>query len=222
MLIPIIAALLRWKLLNKPLKLFFFFCLSYLLLNCLDFLYLFAVNNYTAFFGPWLAMTGNSLNFLLILYQLNNFIMLGWFFSLLLDDKNYGHGLKNTSIILSLAAILGYIIEKGWRNFGFFGPTAEAIFLFAIPLFYLWHLSRISHSVPSLKNPYFLISIGLAMPNLIGLFLYFVGDSIRAENFCLFARLSIARNCFVIIGQLLFALAFWRAHFTKYIPPTAI
>lgn len=221
MIIPIIVGLLKWKSLSKGLRLFWGYSLTYVLINGLDFLYLYLVNNYTEAFAKWLEITDYSLFFLLILYQLNNFLFLGYFYSYLLKEEPYGKKVWNISLLLSIVAILAYIIEQGWRNYGIVAPCAEAIYLFAVPLFYLWHLSRVSHSVPSLKNPYFLISIGLAMPNLFGLFLYFVGDAIQAEDFCLFTRLSIAKNCFVILGQVFFIIAFWRSHFAKYIPPNS-
>ncbi len=221
-IIPIVFALLKWKLLTRGLKIFLRYIILYVLLNSLDFIYVYLVDNYTSFFESWLIITGYSLFFLLILYQLNNFLTLGHFFSYLLKERAYGKKIWGLSVFLSLLAILAYILEKGWKNYGTIGPSAEAIYLFIVPLFYLWYLSRATHSIPSLKNPYFLISLGLALPNLIGSFLYFTGDFIQAENFCLFARLSITKNCFYILAQFLFVLAFWRAHFTKYIPPTAI
>lgn len=222
MAFPIIAALLYWRELNKVLKIFFVYCLVTFTLNCLELLYVYGVNNYTSFFEPWLAITDYRLNFLLIFYQLRNFIILGWLFSLLLKVHGQGQKLWSISLFLSLAAIVAYILEKGWKNYGVFTPTVAAVFLVVVPLLYLWFLVRSSLSVPIMKNPYFLIGIGLAIPNLISLFLFFMGDPLQANHFCLFARLSIAKNCFLTIGQLLFALAFWRAHFTKYIPPTAI
>lgn len=222
MLLPVLVGLIKWSSLNKTLKWFFGYCLATLLVNGIELLYLSAANRYQDFFAPWFVITDNSLNFLLILYQLKNFLLLGWFFSSLLLKHGYGRFTWNLSIVLSLLAVAAYIFEQGWRNYGTIAPTLEACFLFVIPLFYLWHLSRTTLAIPFLKNSYFLISLGLALPNLIGLFLYFFAASIQAYDFCLFTRLGIAKNGFEILGQLLFALAFWRAHFTKYIPPTAI
>jgi len=222
MVIPIISAIINFSSLNKALKLFFGYCMVNFSINCLELLYTYGVDNYTSFFRPWLVITDYSLNFLLILYQLTTFLFLGWFFSTLLSSFKYKTWIWRLSILLCITAVIAYIIEQGWKNYGVFGPTVEAIYSVVIPLLFLWYLSRKTLGVPLLKNPYFLISLGLAMPNLIGLFLFFIGDSLHANYFCLFARLSIAKNCIMTIGQFLFALAFWRAHFTKYIPPTAI
>ncbi len=217
MIIPIIAAIIYRKHLNKELKIFLGFCIAALFVNLLESSYIAAVNNYTSFFEKWLAFTDGTTNFFYILYQLKSFIFLGWFYSVLLVGHRYGRWIKILSIFLCLATIVSYIIEKGWRNYGVFGPTADAIFLFVIPLFYLWYLYRINLAVPILKNPYFWISLGLAVPNLIGLFLFFTGDAIYGSDFCLFVRFSIAKNVFLIISQILLFIGFSRARYAKYI-----
>lgn len=217
MVIPLIVAMIKWRSLNRILRFFFLYCLATLILNLVDLGYVYAVNNYTPFFKHWLEITDYSLNFLAILHQLKSFLLLGFFFSLLLANKNYGKGLWQLSLAISLVAVIAYIVEQGWRNYGVVGPTMLAFFLFATPFFYLWYLSRNSLSLPFPKNPYFLISLGLILPNLIGLILFFIGDSLRENDFCVFARFSIAKNCFVVLELLLFSLAFIRARFANFV-----
>ena len=217
MLLPIVVAIIRWKKLNKPLKFFFAYCLATFLINCLELSYLEAVNNYTEFFIPWLEVTNYSLNFFLILYQLKGLLFLGYFFSLLFDAYGYRKIVWNASLILSLIAICTYILEQGWKNFGSYGATIDAIYISILPLSYLWFLTRATYEIPLMKNPYFLISLGLVIPNLIGLFLNFFGTSLQANHFCLFARFAITKNCFEILGQSLLALGFWRASYARFI-----
>ena len=217
LLLPILVALFRWKSLNKSLKIFFWFCVATLGLNLLELSYVHAVNNYTDFFMPWLKLTNYSLTFLFILYQIKNFAFLGWFFSDLLKKYDAGSWIKWLSIGLIVSSIIAYVLEEGWRNFGVFGPTTQAIYLFIIPFFYLWYLFKNTLAIPIVKNPYFWISIGLITPNLIGLFHYFMADTLEEIDICLLARFTIAKNCFEIIGQILLCIGFWRATFAKYL-----
>ncbi|MEL6719068.1 MAG: hypothetical protein AAFO82_02565 [Bacteroidota bacterium] len=221
MLLPIVVAFLRIRYLNKALKVFLFYCIMTFIINSLDILYIYLVNNYTDQFNEWLQFTDGNLSFSMILHQVKNFLLLGWFFNLLLEDHGYkmGEWVWKSSIFLSVSVSISYIVEEGWKNYGFFGPTSEAIFLFVIPFLYLWYLYKSTLSFPVKKNPFFWISLGLATPNLIGLFLYFSGDAIREIDFCLFARFVTAKNGIDIIGQILLAIGFYYAPYAKYVTP---
>ena len=217
MLISIIAAFFYRKQLNDSLRLFWVYCIINFLINLAELLYVYAVNNYTSYFEAWLEVTDGRLNFLLIFYQLKTFALLGWFYSKTLSGYTSSNWLKTLSFFLCIIAIVIYIINEGWRNYGLFVPAAEAIFLFVIPFLFLWHLFRIDLALPILKNPYFWISLGLIIPNLLSLFLFFTGDTISETDYCFFTRLANTKNGFTIIGQIFIAIGFSKASFTKYV-----
>lgn len=216
MIIPIIAGLLNWKKLDQALRTFFYYCLCFFLLNGLELLFLHAVEANPAFFDPFLQATGYTLIFSLIAYQLLSFLLLGYFFGLIFAPYGYQKGIWYLSIGLSILAIVAYITEQGWKNYGTFGPTSEAIFVVVLPLAYLWYLSRKTLGQSLLKSSTFLICLGLALPNLLSLIIFFTGDQLYEENFHLFAKLSILKNFFMLAGLLLFALGFWRARTTSF------
>lgn len=216
MILPLVIGLYYKNKLNKPLKIFLLYCFSFFFLNMLELFYSEITAN-KAFFGQWLEITGNTTNFFFILYQLISFGFLGWFYSFLLRRYNYHLLTKNISNILIGIAIISFIFEQGWINYGVVGPAIEALYLFILPFFYLWFLFKSSLALPVTKNSYFWISLGLITPNLIGLFLYFTGDFFQKVDFCLFTRLIIAKNSFLIIGQIFIAIGFWRAPFAKYL-----
>lgn len=220
MILPIIVAFIKLKYLNKILKFFLYYCFATFSLNLLDILYIAAVNNYTDLFDKWLIITDGNVSFSMIIHQLKNFILLGWFYSRLLNEYSIGKWIWKLSLVLCTVVTISYIMEKGWKNYGVFGPTVEAIFLFTVPLLYLWYLYKSNLAFPFTKNSYFWISFGLAVTNLIGLFLYFTGDIILKEDFCLFVRFSTVRNFIEMIAQILLAIGFYHAPYAKYVTPS--
>ena len=215
MILPILVALFYWKEFNKSLKIFFAYVVATLVINLLELWYITELSKYVS--EEWLELTCKSTNFFFIFHQLKNFAFLGWFYNVLLAAHGYGHWVKRLAAFLCMASVVFYIVEKGWCNYGAFGPTAEAIFMFALPFFYLWYLYRNDLSVPLTKNAYFWISLALAAPNLIGLFLFFTGETIQTDDFCLFTRIATVKNGFEIIGQVLLCIGFSRARFARFI-----
>jgi len=217
MVIPIVFFILNRKEKQYVLFLFFIYCLATLSINTLELVYYKLIESYKDSFRPWLEITDYQLVFFQILHQLKNFALLGWVYSKLIKGYTSSKWLKNLIILLCTISIVFYIVEKGWRNYGTVAPTIEAIFLFIIPFFYLWYLFRTDLALPLQKNPFFWISLGLVIPNLLGLFLYFVGGTIQETDYCLFTRYAITKNGFEIIGQIMFAVAFSKAQFAKYV-----
>ena len=72
--------------------------------------------------------------------------------------------------------------------------------------------------VPLVKNTYFWISLGLIIPNLIGLFLHFTGKKIETTDKVLFVKLNMVHDLFQIVGFILIAVGFYYARYTKYLP----
>lgn len=218
MIIPIIAAVWERKVLNKPLKVFLWYIIILLLANLLEQAFIWAVNTWQEFFVPILQKAGiGDTNFLSIIYDLPAFAFLGWFYFLLLPAK-YSKWIKWIAISLFVAVLVNYLFIEGYQGYGKFNPNATAIFTFGAAFFYLWHLYRSHLVLPLTRNPYFWLSFALIIPYLIGFFLYLVGDVTHEENYQLFVMMSVAKNFFLIIAQILMAVGFWRARYAKYIP----
>ena len=62
-----------------------------------------------------------------------------------------------------------------------------------------------------------LFGIGLLLSNLSSFFKSFSGDKLNETDFPLFVKLSLVRNIFAVIGQVFFAIAFYRAGYAKFV-----
>ena len=116
-------------------------------------------------------------------------------------------------------ALINYLFIEGYLVYGVFNPTADAVFAFALPLIYLGYLYRLDTMVPLSKNPYFWISLGLVVPNLISLIFHFVGNKLLETDFILFAKLTIAKNGITVIGHILIAIGFYYARYVNFLSP---
>jgi len=216
MFYPIVIALIYRKSLNKPLRVFLVYCVATVVANLIEQVFLWlAVHHFYLVedFIEW-ANIGNT-NFLMILYQIKNFALLGWFYSLLLPLKS-GKWVKRTGFALTIAALISYFFIEGHNAFSVFN-TVDAVFGFLLPALYLSYFFRRQINFPVYKNPYFWISFGLVFANTIGLFVYLVGDTLQVNFYNIFVNLSIARNGFDVIAQILLSVGFWYAPLARYI-----
>lgn len=142
---------------------------------------------------------------------------MGWFFYLALGDSPIAKWIKYLSITLFLAALINYLFIEGYKVFGIFNPTADAVFSFAIPMFLMWHLYQTESKVPLNKNPYFWIYLRLIVPNLVGMFLYFSGDYLHKTNYDLYVIVVVIRNIFYFIGHLFAAYGFYLAKNIRFL-----
>lgn len=209
MLIPVVMGWRKYRILKHALRIFLWFYSVNFLLNLLELLYVYAIESDPESFDTWLDFIGNFVNFFIILYNLNTFLLLGYCFSILFRDGQIKAYIQRISITLSILAVIAYILEEGWHNYGTFGPASGALFSFFLPILYLSWLIKQELGIPLLRHPYFLIALGVVLPDLIGLFLYFTGDFLQTTNFCLFAYLGVLRNFFSIVGVALISKAFW-------------
>ena len=76
---------------------------------------------------------------------------------------------------------------------------------------------RANLSLPVRHNPYFWLSLGVIIPNLLGVFFFLIGDAVHQEDYKLFTALSSFKNGFLILGQLLMGIGFWFAPFSKFV-----
>jgi hypothetical protein len=219
MVIPIITAVINRKYLNKPLKIFLLYLIFALFFNLLEQFLVWYATKYIAVVRPYLDYWAiGDTSFLSILQYINDFVFLGLFYHIILGRNPYGKWVGWVSLMLLIACLTNYLFIEGYNVVGIFNPTADAIFIFSIAAFYLWHLYRTHLMLPLQKNPYFWISFGLIVPHVIGFFLSLVGDIASKEDFGLFVVMSVVRNCFLILAQVLFAIGFWQARYAQYLP----
>jgi hypothetical protein len=215
-LIPIIVALLNYKQLNKPLKLFLIYSIIAQLAAFLLISFIWFVDNYTKFSMPYLEYWKISdTNFLGIIAHLNNFIFLGLYFSLLLPIRL----IKPIAITLSVFAFINYLFIEGYNVYGTFNPIASVIFSFILPAIQSWFLFTKESKVSISKNPYFWICIGLLFPNITTLFLEFSGSKIYSTDYDLFCKISVFSVLTLIIGKIFIAIGFYYARYTEYLHP---
>ncbi len=217
LILPILIGLWQGRVLNKPLRFFLLYLIAGLTIALLEQLFLWSTSAYYPAWKPYLDYwkIGDT-NFIQILYYLKNFALLGWFYTLLLPNQ-VGIWVKRVSVLLFVVALINYLFIEGYHVYGVFNPTADAVFCFVLPMIYLGYLYRQDSIVPLSKNPYFWISLGLVVPNLISLVFHFVGNQLIETDFILFAKLTFGKNGIAIIGNILLAIGFYYARYTQFL-----
>jgi hypothetical protein len=216
--LPIFIGFVNRKHLDKPLKTFWKYCIVACLIEVLIQLFIIDVNSKNSItlpFVKWLEVSDT--NFTNILSQLNTFGLMGWFFYLALGQSPMAKWIKYLSIGLFFAALINYLFIEGYKVFGVFNPTADAVFSFAVPMFLMWHLYHTESKVALNRNPYFWIYLRLIVPNLVGMFLYFSGDYLYKTNYDLYVIVVVIRNIFYFIGHLFAAYGFYLAKNLRFL-----
>lgn len=219
MLISIIFGLYRRKHLNKPLKVFLWYCIATLFVSVLHQTFIWATGYFRDIAVPLLNKYHiEDTNFMGILAYLSNFSLLGWYFQEVIPHEKIAQSVRWISKGLFVFALIDYLFIGDFREYGVFSPAASSIFCFILPLIHLWFLYREDARVPLSKNPYFWVAIGLLLPNLVGCFLHFTGNAIYGEDFTLFVKISTGKMVIEIIGQIFLAIGFNYARFAQFLP----
>ncbi|MEM9917321.1 MAG: hypothetical protein AAF990_04455 [Bacteroidota bacterium] len=218
MILPVLAALLFRRYWNRALYAAFWYFLMTFLLNVSEQIFIWSTGAYYESFKPFLDYFQiTNTNFIKIFYYLKDFFFLGWFFSLIFSSSRLRSSVKWVSLLLILATSINYLFIEGYQGHGFFNPVINALYVILLPILYLWISQKSSLRIPLRKNPYFWISIGLFLPNLLALFLYFTGDYIYTTNYPLFVILSSIKNTFEMIGLVMVSFGFVNARFARFV-----
>ena len=219
MILPIIVAIANFRYLNRPLKIIFWFSIFRLFVSLITQFIIWVVSTYQNYFVPILNRWDiHNMSFISILAHLNNFGLLGWYFSLIIEDKKIKYIIRLISVFLFITAIINYIFIEGYKSPNVFNSTSSNIFCFLLPLIHLWFLYGEDSKVPIAKNPYFWISLGLIIPNLTGLITSIIGKKLKQTDPALFFQVDIGYAVLQIFGYLLIAIGFYYARYTKYLP----
>lgn len=217
MLVPIGMALFKWKYLIKSAKVFLGYRVFAFFFNLIEQVFIWYSIVYTDNLRPYLEYWEISdTNFLAILYYLNNFAFLGWFYYLVLPRHNRVW-VGRIALFLFIAALVNYLFIEGYQVYGYFNPNANALFVVGSAFLYLRFTYRIQLTMPLSKNPYFWFSIALIILYLSPLILSFIGNIVFDERYILFVSISILRNLLIIISQILLTIGFFQIKYAKYI-----
>jgi len=218
MLIPLAMAVIRYRMLNKPARVFFWYLVVVLFVSFIEQLFIWAVNAYTDFWHPYLDYwkIGDT-NFLGILAFLSNFLFLGWYYRLIIVPADIGKWVHWLAIFLAVFALVDYFWITGYNAAGVFVPALNGLFTTVVPMAQLWFLIRQDHKVSLYKIPYFWFSTGLIMSHLFSLLFFLTGEKLYETDFSLFVKISVAGNCLRLLVQLLYAYGFHKARALKYI-----
>jgi hypothetical protein len=183
----------------------------------IDIGFVWVVNNYTNDVLPYLQKFKISdTNFLAIIHRLPDYVFVGWIFSYAIKDP-LGNYLKKISWGLIPIAILIYFFVDGYTTYGTVNAILNRTYLVVVPVIYFWYLFNSPPHLSLWKNSFFLFGLGLFVPNLVGLVMSFVGEKLNQTDYVSFVKISLFRNVLTIMAQFLFALAFYYAHFTKFL-----
>ena len=135
MLIPIIVAVFNRKYLNKQLMIILLFSILRLFTSLLLQLIVELIIRYRSYFVPILKKFEiTNMSFMAIIAHLGNFALLGWYFSLIIENKKIKQIIRITSVFLFLAAIINYFFFEGYKQPSVFNNTSSNIFCFILPL----------------------------------------------------------------------------------------
>jgi hypothetical protein len=215
--VPVIFGFIYRRQLDRPLRVFWYYSIVGLLAELLIQLFIWDVNHtqYSMPMVKWLGVTDT--NFTNILSQLNTFGLMGWFFYLALGDHALAKPVKYLSIFLFFGALINYLFIEGYKAFGVFNPTADAVFSFSIPLLLMWTLYQTESKVALNRNPYFWIYLRLIVPNLLGLFLYFTGDYLHRNDYPLYVNVVVVSNVFYLVGFCFAAYGFYLSKNVRFL-----
>ena len=218
-ILPLLVAYICRKNLNKTMKAFLWYLLIRFSLNVLTELFIWSANkHYKVFWKPILQpLKIENTFFFNGFFTLNVYISLGLFYYLLFKKEKIGQIIKYSAIFLFFFQIINYLFIDGFRDFGLVGPTVASSFMIFLPCYYLWYISNQPTELPISKNSYFWISIAVSIPHLITLLFMVIANKIYTENFILYCKIHIGRNFIEILSQFIFAYAFTKAKYLKYL-----
>ncbi len=92
-----------------------------------------------------------------------------------------------------------------------------SLFLISMPMIYLFFLAKMPSHIPLSKIPYFWISVGILLVNLLSLFFSTTGNKLYLTDYVLYSKFLISRNAVSVLAQFIFAYAFYQAKYAKYL-----
>lgn len=218
MILPLVTGIRHRKVFNPPTRIFFIYIFAKLIIACGEQAVYWMMVNENPMLGAILKFLSlKSFNFYSIFFILNDFLLLGYFFYLLLSPGKIAKWVLIISYGALVSVLINFLFLEGPDGFGAYNSTVQAFFNFILPVFYMWILYHTDSKVPLYKNPYFWINLGLIIPNLLGLYLYFAGDTIKNTNFLLFCQIMVGGSIIEIISQILITIGFAYGRYAQFL-----
>jgi hypothetical protein len=152
-----------------------------------------------------------------ILAYLNTYLLLGYYFSEEIYNKKYQKFFLSLCGAIAVIGVIDYLFITGFRNYGYFNPIASSSLAISFSLISLSIIFQKDTLVPIAKNTYFWFALGILVYNSIGLFLRLAGNAIYGDDFILYCKVSMAKDLFFDIAQVLIMIGFYRSRFVKYL-----
>lgn len=156
-------------------------------------------------------------NFMAILSYLNTYLLLGYYFSEEIYNKKYQSRILLLCGAIAVIGLVDYLFITGFRNYGYFNPIVSSSLAIVFSLISLRAVFQKDTLVPIAKNTYFWFALGILVYNSIGLFLRLAGNAIYGDDFILYCKVSMAKDLFFDIAQILIVIGFYRSKFVKYL-----
>lgn len=215
-LIPLPFIYLRWKWLNRPMKLFGLYLILLFFLHIAEQIHIWVVLKNDPYWEFMKMLRINDTNFFNVFYRLTGFFFLGMFYNILLNEKTKIYLFKKLIWLLCICVLLICFFVDGYNQFGTFNAILHRAFLTILPLLCIKKLSESKLHNSIWKNSFFLISLGLLIPTILSLFMSFLGSGLQQDNFILYVKTVIFRKLVGLGGEVLFALAFINYKSTRY------
>ena len=214
LLIPIVVGIYYWKNLNVSLKIFLYFKLADLVYNFSEIIFIYTVKSFASFKKIIFSLDIHDTSFLGIFGLFITYYFIGRFYSKLLE-KPTSFWIRWSSWFLLLLSIIIYFFIDGYNKQGSVNQTVYRFYIGIVPILYVGQIFQSKVSFNLWKNSYFLISLGLLIPNLLSVIMSIVSDNIHENNFPLFVKLSLIRNGFGFFSEIIFAYAFFNARYVN-------
>ena len=160
----------------------------------------------------------NDNSFLFVLYYLNNTLLLGYFYSVLLKDDVDNIKIYKIVFVVFLIELFVYFFVDGYSKIGKVNPIIDTVFCFTFPATFLtfWYKKKSSIAVPLAKSSYFLISLGLFVENILAFIYFIVAEKLYETDIGLYNAATSIKSCMQIFVVLLFIWSIYHAKYIKY------
>lgn len=216
-LVPLPFILYYWNKLNRPLKLFGVYVFVLFFLHLAEQIHIWIVLKNDPYWELMKKLHIKDTNFLNITYRLACFSLVGTFYNTILPETIRQ---KITGIrfifILCLLSVLIYIFIDGYSHFGTINSLMSRWFQIILSLLCIRKISKSGLNQTIWKNSFFLISLGILIPNVVSLFISFLGSGLQQSNFVLYVKVIIFRNIVGFFGDILTVFAFVNYQSVRY------
>ena len=212
-LFSLIPLMYIWKVYytkDKAIKVFTYFILASILLHIIEHIHIWIVLTYDPYWEIMKKLNIRDTNFFNIFYRLNIYIFLGIFYEEIIVRRTIHQiSIIHICCILIIFSILIYFFVDGYNQFGTVNSIVSRSFQILFSLISINQIFKSKLNTSIWKNPYFLINLGILLPNSFTLLLSFLSDTFHKTNFILYVQSVIIRNVITLLGEIFFTMAFY-------------